>query len=401
MSVHPTVVSLFAGLGGLDLGFELAGFRVVWANEISENAALSYATNFGRQPHCSDIVAVANDQIPDADVIVGGPPCQSFSLVGQRRPDDERGRLVFRFRDIVLAKRPQAFVMENVPGMAASRIEGKRLPDVLADEFRDAGYYVTVAKLNATDFLVPQRRARIFILGAKRGEVELPDPDTFAEECYGIARAGFELSAEAAIGDLGDPVGRGERARYRYPPRSGIAKLLRSGNSDTVSLHEFPRMSDRDTQFVKHIPPGGNYMDIPDEISTDRIMKFKVSGGRTTTYGRLHPSRPAYTINTYFRRPNVGCHFHYSEPRLITPREAMRFQCFPDCFRVIFGAQDERNMYIGNAVPSLLAQAVAWSIRNCLEGRRISVMPTQKNLSFADRDNEVRHDVRSRTSATP
>ena len=84
--------------------------------------------------------------------------------------------------------------------------------------------------------------------------------------------------------------------------------------------------------LVNHIPPGGNYKDVPDEFATGRITKYKESGGRTTTYGRLHPDEPAYTINTYFRRPNVGCNFHYADLRLITPREAMRFQSIPDYF---------------------------------------------------------------------
>jgi DNA (cytosine-5)-methyltransferase 1 len=378
----PTVVSLFAGLGGLDLGFHLAGFQVVWANELAENAVRSYEVNFGLRPRRGDITQIPDDEIPDADVIIGGPPCQSFSLVGQRRSDDDRGRLVFRFRDIVLAKMPQAFVMENVPGMAASRIEGTRLPRVLANEFEDAGYHVTVTKLLATDFLVPQLRSRIFILGARPRPVENPDPDVFANECYGANRAEFDISAAAAIGDLGVAVSKGELSSYRSVPHSTLSRILRQGNGDTVSLHEMPRMSDLDMEFVKHIPPGGNYRDIPDKISTERIMKFKASGGRTTTYGRLHPDRPSYTINTYFRRPNVGFNFHYSESRLISPREAMRFQCFPDRFQVHYGAQDERNAYIGNAVPSLLGQAVAWTIRNCLEGRSIQETVKQGIFSF-------------------
>jgi len=121
-------------------------------------------------------------------------------------------------------------------------------------------------------------------------------------------------------------------------------------------------MSNKDKEIVAYIPPGGNYQDIPDHIAPGRVLKFKETGGRTTTYGRLHPDEPAYTINTYFRRPNVGCNFHYSEPRLITPREAMRFQSFPDWFELTYSSQDERNAFIGNAVPPLLAHAIAWSV---------------------------------------
>jgi DNA (cytosine-5)-methyltransferase 1 len=128
-----------------------------------------------------------------------------------------------------------------------------------------------------------------------------------------------------------------------------------------------PRMSETDQRLVSHIPPGGNYMDVPDEAATGRILKFKETGGRTTTYGRLHPDEPSYTINTYFRRPNVGCNFHYGRERLITPREAMRFQSIPDRFEIQYTAQDDRNALIGNAVPPLLAQALAWSLRKALD----------------------------------
>ena len=365
----PTVISLFCGLGGLDLGFRWAGFNTVWANELCNNAASSYEENLGLAPVVGDIEGISIGDIPDADVVIGGPPCQSFSLVGLRRPDDDRGHLVFRFRDIVLEKRPKAFVMENVPGMAASQIDGKRLTVALASDYENAGYYVSVIKLTASDYMVPQRRIRVFILGSRTAPLVAPDARQFALECYGIDISSFDIGAAAAIGDLGPCVQKGEMARYRCSPHSEFAKLMRKTNGDTVSLHECPRMSERDLDFVQHIPPGGNFWDIPDSISTKRIMKFKESGGRTTTYGRLHPDRPAYTINTFFRRPNVGSNFHYSEPRLITPREAMRFQCFPDNFVVRFYSQDERNSFIGNAVPSLLAHAIAWNVRKCLDSK--------------------------------
>jgi DNA (cytosine-5)-methyltransferase 1 len=120
-------------------------------------------------------------------------------------------------------------------------------------------------------------------------------------------------------------------------------------------------MSTLDREFVRHIPPGGNYMDIPDSISTSRILRIKSTGGRTTTYGRMHPERPSYTINTYFNRPNVGANYHYSEERLITVREAMRIQTFPDNF-YFSGSRVEQYEQVGNAVPPLLAGALGRSI---------------------------------------
>lgn len=369
MAKKYTVVSLFSGLGGLDLGFVEEGFDVIWANDISLKAVESYTRNLDMRPACADIAEYPFANIPPADVVIGGPPCQAFSLVGKRQPEDPRGRLVFRFLDVVRHLRPRAFAMENVPGIAASRINGERLTVILAHEFESLGYKVAIIKLTATDYLVPQRRTRIFIFGSLEGVIYKPDPVLFAETCYGINQRTFDVSAKAAIDDLGPCVPKGHLAQYREGPCSDFALLMRRQSNGNVSLHECQRMSETDQELIKYIPPGGNYTDIPDDVAPGRVLNFKKTGGRTTTYGRLHPDRPAHTINTYFRRPNVGCNFHYNEPRLITPREAMRLQSIPDHFELCYSSQDERNSLIGNAVPPLLARSIAWAVRNCLDKR--------------------------------
>ncbi len=310
-------------------------------------------------------------EIPDVDVLIGGPPCQSFSLVGQRKPKDERGQLVFRFCDAVRIKQPRAFVMENVPGMAASKVNGRRLNEVLVEEFESLGYVVTAMKLDASEYLVPQKRQRLFLVGTKECKVARPDPGAFARECYGLDLSLYDNSAAAALGDLSSPVSKGCLATYKKGVSPSVfAQLMRRQELDRFTLHETPRMSETDLRLLTFIPPGGNYMDVPDKYATQRILNFKKTGGRTTTYARLHPKQPSYTINTYFRRPNVGSNFHYSEPRLITAREAMRLQSIPDHFTTVHGSQDVRNALIGNAVPPLLAHAVAWLVKNALSGKR-------------------------------
>ena len=367
--MKPSVVSLFSGLGGLDLGFEWAGYEIIWASDIDRQAVESYSLNFDSPVVCADIAEFPIKHIPDADVIVGGPPCQSFSLVGQRRAEDPRGRLVFRFLEIIRKKRPRAFLMENVPGITSSLVEGKRLTHFLQAEFEKFGYSTRLTLLDASKYLVPQRRRRLFLVGSLEGEISVPDPAEFARSEYGVEIDRFDIGARAAIGDLGLPVEKGERATYRAARPSDFARLMRRQSQTTVALHERVRLSATDALYAGIVPPGGNYRDIPDAISTPRIMKFKQTGGRTTTYARLHPDHPSYTVNTYFRRPNVGSNFHYAEPRLITPREAMRFQALPDHFVAKHSRQDGRNALIGNAVPPLLGQATAWAISTVLATR--------------------------------
>jgi len=357
--------SLFAGIGGLDYGFIRSGWSPVYVNEFHENTALSYENIHGHDVDRADIQSVDSARIPRAEVVIGGPPCQSFSLVGKRLPEDPRGALVHRFSEIVMDLNPDAFVMENVPGILSSKVDGQKLIDLLQTEFQEAGYFVNRMTLTATDYGIPQRRRRVILLGSKVRLPQVPLPSQFFDR-IGVKVGGWPISARAAIGDLNTPVSKGERARYKRSRPSDFARIMRSEGGSSFTLHEMPRMSDRDTAYVKHIPPGGNYTDIPDSIATNRVKYFKQTGGRTTTYGRLHADKPAYTINTAFRRPNVGCNFHYEQDRLITAREAMRFQSMPDHWDLIFGAIDERNTMIGNAVPPLLSHAICMAVEDSL-----------------------------------
>ena len=178
-----------------------------------------------------------------------------------------------------------------------------------------------------------------------------------------------KVTTKEALGDLPPAAAKKTQAsKYLSKPMSAYSEIMRIGAGTEVTLQTMPTMSKLDREFIKYIPQGGNYEDIPDEISTTRIMKFKASGGRTTTYGRLSEVEPAYTINTYFNRPNVGANYHYSEERLITVREAMRLQSFPDFFTPTFKSQRELHIQIGNAVPPLLAEALALTIKDSLHG---------------------------------
>jgi DNA (cytosine-5)-methyltransferase 1 len=363
-----TVVSLFTGAGGLDLGFIWGRFDIVWANDIDPDAVATYKKYFGNRIVCGDLKNYI-DTLPRADVLIGGPPCQSFSLVGKRLPDDPRGELVFLYMEAVKRVVPRVFVMENVPGLLASKYNGRRLPVYLAEEFTKLGYTVKIFTLDATWFWVPQRRRRVFIVGARN--VLLPDgleaiAQNFTRRLLGLSDP-LPVTVARALDDLPRPVPRGGGpVFYTSEPHSDYAGVMRRGAGRAVTCHEEQTLSERERLFLEHIPPGGNYRNIPDELCTPRILKFKQTGGRTTTYGRLHPDAPAYTVNTYFNRPNVGVNFHHREKRLITAREAMRLQSFPDWFTPEHRSQRSLCSQIGNAVPPFLALGLAGMVKTIL-----------------------------------
>lgn len=167
-----TVAGLFSGCGGLDFGFMKAGYDITWSNEINSDAAISYERLIGHKPVVDDIWNVI-EQVPNVDVIIGGPPCQSFSLAGKRIEDDPRGKLVLAYYQVVKKIMPKLFVMENVSGLISSKIDGVRMPDYLKKKFEDLGYKVVVKKIIATDFFVPQKRNRVFLIGHKCNEFDV------------------------------------------------------------------------------------------------------------------------------------------------------------------------------------------------------------------------------------
>lgn len=355
------VVSLFSGCGGLDLGFINAGYKIVWANDNFSDACETYRREIGDHIVCDDIFNIEPESIPKAEVIIGGPPCQGFSGVGKRDPKDIRSMLVWRYLEIVNFIKPKFFLFENVTGIRSSKTpEGKNVLDELKKQFELIGYTTTVHLLNAADYGVPQRRRRVFIIGSLDGhEISLP-PSTHSSD--GLAKK-LWVSSKEALSDLEAPTETGD-VKYKTKPTNTYQEYLRVMKLNSTTIHTIPYSSETDRMIISHVKPGGNYMDVPDHLSTKRIMYFKKTGGRTTTYGRLDPNMPAYTLNTHFNRPNVGCNIHYEQNRMITIREGLRIQSFPDHYTLT--SKNKRNYYIqvGNAVPPLLGLAWAKHLKN-------------------------------------
>lgn len=336
------VVSLFSGGGGLDIGFKRAGYELLWAIDNNKDAVASYRENVDDKIVLGDITKITPTDLPKADVVIGGPPCQSFSLAGNRHCDDARGRLVWSYLDIIKSVSPKAFLFENVTGLLSAKdSQGNLILKNLLDKFSELGYNVSWKKINAADYGVPQLRKRVIVVGMKGRKFDFPNATHNEEGSDGKTK--YESVSEA-IGDL--------------PP---------AGSDASITEHEWPTMSKLDEYICKHVKQGGNYMDIPDDVPSVRIRRLKREGGHTTCYGRMLPNKPSYTINTYFNRPNVGCNIHYKYDRLITLREAMRLQTFPDSYKFVSSSEQGKRLIVGNAVPPRLAYVLAEQLKKYFE----------------------------------
>ena len=335
------MIDLFAGAGGMTLGFHRAGFRSAFAVEIEPSAAKTYAANFGSAYVFSGPVEEV-DEFPKAEVIIGGPPCQGFSPLGRDRDDHSRAALNSLWREYVRAVRqvrPSVFVVENVPEFLKSAqfqtfLEAFRKDRALRE------YEIDIAVLNAADCGVPQRRRRGFVIGSRIGAPRWPGKTHGPE-----ARSGRPYATVGdAIGDL---------------PLEPTGKNLHIGrNPKPTSIERY-----------KAVPEGGNRFDLaknrPDLLPA--CWRNKASG-TTDVFGRLWWDRPAFTIRTEFFKPEKGRYLHPQAHRPITHREAARLQTFPDDF-VFEGSKIEIAKQIGNAVPPRLAEAVARAVRRMLTSR--------------------------------
>lgn len=337
-------IDLFAGAGGLTLGFELAdrGYMPVFAVEVDDAAARTFKQNFGCEVWDGPIEDV--EVYPDADLLIGGPPCQGFSPLGRDRDDVSRARLNSlwqHYLDAVRQVRPKAFLIENVPEFQKSDQFAELLRLMKSDkELRK--YRFAYGVLNAAHYGVPQRRQRgIFV--AVRGHKELPWPPA---PTHGRASPGGRPYATVrdAIADL--------PSRTKYTDITAEAD-----GSQNLHFRRNPRASS--VERYKAIPEGGNRFDLarnrPDLLP--RCWAEKKSG-TTDVMGRLWWDRPSFTIRTEFFKPEKGRYLHPKAHRPITHREAARLQSFPDSF-VFEGSKIEVARQIGNAVPPLLGKALA------------------------------------------
>lgn len=357
----PTVIDLFAGCGGLTEGFRQQGCNPVFAVEWDKAAAATYAQNFGDHVVCGDIVEVKASAFPTADIVVGGPPCQGFSQLGTRDPDDPRNLLWEEYARVVHHVQPQVFVLENVPQFLKSG-QFELLVEWTEPGERLEGYEIAYDVLNAADYGVAQRRRRVIVVGSRVGPPSLPKPSHGEPER--LPWVGLREALEGIPFEVGP---------FDLPDRTLSDDTPGPFKASEIHLARNPR--EMSVRRYDSVPPGGNRFDLPEDLLPNCWANKPT--GTTDVMGRLEWDRPSLTIRTEFFKPEKGRYLHPQWDaddedkrvnRPITHWEAARIQGFPDDF-VWCGSKIAIAKQIGNAVPVGLADAVARHIRASLIDR--------------------------------
>lgn len=339
------VLDLFCGCGGLSYGFISAGYDVVlgidnWKDAI-ETFSYNHRQSIGLEADLFqiDIQKIANElKIKDIDVIIGGPPCQGFSIAGKRIINDKRNQLYKSFVKFVGHFKPKAFLMENVPNIIS--IGEGIVKDSIIRDFERLGYKVVYKVLLASDYGVPQNRKRAFFVGIK-GNKEFIFPKATVEQ---------HITAKEAISDLPEN-SLLDGSGYPFKPQSMYQVEMRK-NSNKVFNHQVTQHNQKTIDIISLVPDGGNYKNLPERLQKTRNVNI--------AWTRLNSNKPSFTIDTGHYH-----HFHYYYNRVPTARESARIQSFPDNY-IFKGGKISQLKQIGNAVPPLLAKILALEVKKYL-----------------------------------
>jgi DNA (cytosine-5)-methyltransferase 1 len=340
----PAAIGLFAGCGGMSLGFSWAGFHVKGFVELKPGFRAIYKKNFpATQELGSDITRISDGEIAEwaasfgpIDILFGGPPCQGFSLTGKRDRFDPRNELFRHFVRIAKILKPKAVFLENVRLLTSMKSKhGNLVTDEIGDAFREIGYQVLHKELDAQDFGVPQHRERVFFVGLR-------------------ADSGLRPSFPAAThGESGEELFTSTRLPLRtFRTATCDLEVLESGQkSSHDQSHEAVSHPQHVIEWLKDVPEGTSAHDNPDPA-------MRPPSGYNTTYKRLCWDEPASTVSTTFGMISGCRNVHPTNTRSLTVREALRCQSFPDTFKLTGNLGSIRTS-IGNAVPPLLAFVLA------------------------------------------
>lgn len=343
------IIDLFAGVGGLSYGFsKLSEFNIIAANEIEKDISIAYTLNHPevKMLNC-DINDLTKEKLEEVlgnekvDIVVGGPPCQSYSTLGKRKMDD-RANLFKQYKRILQILQPRAFVFENVVGIL-SMDKGRLFKQVQA-EFEELGYSLKHKVLNAVDYGVPQLRERVILVGIKgENHYEYPAPT------HGEGLKPY-VTLKDAIGDL--PVLKSGESSTDYSRNSSneFLRFVRAGGEVILSEHIAPKNGEHLIRIMETLQDGQSKNDLPEEI--------RPKSGYGNTYAKLWWERPSTTITRNFACPSSSRCIHPRDSRAMSIREGARLQSFPDDYK-FYGSDGMKRLEIGNAVPPLLSMAIA------------------------------------------
>ncbi len=343
------IVDLFAGVGGLSYGFsKMPEFNILAANEIEKDISVAYTLNHSgvHMLNC-DINDLTEEMFASVlgnnkvDIVIGGPPCQSYSTLGKRQMD-ERANLFMQYKRILKILQPRAFVFENVVGILS--MDKGRLFEQIRKEFEELGYSLKHQVLNAVDYGVPQQRERVILVGFK-GE------NTF---CYPNPTHGVGLKSHVTLSDaIGDlPVLKSGQAKnfYECSPYNEFLEFVRKNVAETVEEHAAPKNGAHLIRIMETLKDGQSKDDLPEDI--------RPKSGYGNTYAKLWWERPSTTITRNFACPSSSRCIHPRDSRAMSIREGARLQSFPDDYK-FYGSDGMKRLEIGNAVPPLLSVAIA------------------------------------------
>lgn len=355
------VMDLFAGVGGLSFGFsKLSDFSIVAANEIEKDISIAYTLNHPDvcMMNC-DINDLTAEKLKEVlggqkiDIVVGGPPCQSYSTLGKRRLDD-RANLFLQYKRILLILKPKAFVFENVVGILS--MDKGRLFEQIKKEFEEIGYTLKHKILDAVDYGVPQHRERVILVGF-RGDnnFEYPAPT------HGVGLTPH-VTLRQAIGDLPILKSGQSAEEYAFEADNDFLHFVRS-DTQKLTEHTAPKNGEHLIRIMEALKDGQCKDDLPEDI--------RPKSGYGNTYAKLWWDKPSTTITRNFACPSSSRCIHPRDSRAMTIREGARLQSFPDDYK-FYGADGMKRLEIGNAVPPLLSMAIAKQMLTALKEKEAS-----------------------------
>ncbi len=336
----PTVVSMFSGCGGMDLGFVQAGYDVVWANDFDADACMTYKRNIGDIIH-GDVTTLDVPDVQNLDVLTAGFPCQPFSNAGSRKGiNDPRGQLYKQTFKFIEKLSPKVVVFENVRGLLSTKVENGKLIDEIVDTLTNSlGYHVMYRLVNFSHFGVPQNRIRVILIAIKDLEYL---PYIFPE---------VEMNKDLTL-----------------------AKTLAGITDELPNQNELMKLNPQALHYGSMIPAGGSWKNIPYELLPERWKKIRDDMPRyhyPNFFRRYDLHEIQGTITAAFKPENAGV-WHPVEDRIYSVREIARFQTFPDDF--VFEGRNIKSKYqqIGNAVPPLIGRKIAEQIKNYIHNVELS-----------------------------